>query len=380
MKIAIISDVLYPFSMGGSEIRSYEVAKRLVKMGHDVHIFGIKYWKGGDIMELEGVIHHGICENHKIYDENGKRKGSTAILLSFLLFVELLKERFDILDVQSFIFTNCYVAKFISILKRETLVFTWHQYFGRYFFGYFGRGMGTIAFFLEYLSIRLARGNIAVSDHVRCELADRGLDEKRIAVIETGADIKEIRSVPQKDKIYDLIFVGRLTYQKNLSLLIETVGSLVKNLPNIKVCIVGDGDEMNALVEKAAKMGLSSHFDFLGRENDRQKVYSLMKQSRIFVFTSILEGLPLTAVEANACGIPIVSVKTEWNDIDDYLKKNGESGMTTSPDAGNLAEAVADLLKDKVKLDRFGKNGYEKAVEYDWDEVARKTERYYSVL
>ena len=49
MKIAIIFDMIYPFNIGGIEIRNHEFAKRLVKAGHEVHLFGVKLWKGQSI-------------------------------------------------------------------------------------------------------------------------------------------------------------------------------------------------------------------------------------------------------------------------------------------------------------------------------------------
>lgn len=377
MKIAFITDVIFPFSIGGSEIRNYEVARRLVKKGHEVHMFGIKYWEGNDILELEGIVLHGIWDNQKLYDKNGKRRALTSILLSFRLFRELLKERFDIIDTASFVFPNCYVTKVISLLKGNALVFTWHQYFGKYLFGYFGKGMGSIAFLLEYFSTGLADKNVAVSDYVQRKLVKRGVDRDNTITIESGADIKAIRSVPDEEKIYDMIFVGRLTYQKNLMMLIDTVELLERDCPRIKVCIVGDGDQRRKLIERVMAKGLQNCFDFVGKEDDRKKVYSLMKRSRIFIFTSILEGLPLTAVEANACGIPIVSVKTEWNDIEDFLKKGNKSGMTAPANALDLSKSILGLLRDGDKLNELGNNGFDKAAAYDWSEIAKRTERFY---
>ena len=53
MKIAITTDAIYPFTLGGSEIRNHEVAKRLVKKGHEVHIYGAKLWKGKNIIKKD---------------------------------------------------------------------------------------------------------------------------------------------------------------------------------------------------------------------------------------------------------------------------------------------------------------------------------------
>ena len=377
MKIAIIADVLFPFSIGGSEIRNHEIAKRLVENGHNVHMFGMKYWEGPDIFVYEGVALHGICSNRKIYNSRGKRKAMSAIFLSFRLFKVLMKENFDILDVASFIFTNCYVTKIITLIKREKLVFTWHQYLGTYLFGYFGKINGLAAFLLEYFSIKLANKNIVVSQHVQEELLKRGIQKNNTILIESGSDIGLIHSIPMKEKIYDLIFVGRLTYQKNLTLLINAVALAKKDYPNIKVCVIGDGDQYIDLCTQIKNKGLIKNFDFKGRENHRKKIFLLMKQSKIFILTSLLEGLPLTEIEANACGIPILTTKTKWNDIEFFLKKNGESGVAVSADAALIAKNIVNLLGDKKRLDVLGKNGLRKTEEYDWDNIAQKTEKFY---
>lgn len=61
MKIAYIHDVIYPYVKGGAEKRVWEMARRLADRGHEVHIFGMKYWSGDDVMEREDVHLHGVC-------------------------------------------------------------------------------------------------------------------------------------------------------------------------------------------------------------------------------------------------------------------------------------------------------------------------------
>ena len=60
MKIAFIYDCLYPWVKGGGEKRIYE-------LGHEIHLFGVKWWNGPDIIEREGVIIHGVCEKMELY-------------------------------------------------------------------------------------------------------------------------------------------------------------------------------------------------------------------------------------------------------------------------------------------------------------------------
>jgi glycosyltransferase involved in cell wall biosynthesis len=373
--------VLFPFSIGGSEIRNYEIGKRLVKRGYEVHIFGIKYWQGEPIIEQEGIILHGVHDNKDIYNKKGKRKALSTVILSIKIFSELIKYRFDILDVQSFVFTHCYVAKVISFMYGDKLILTWHQYFGSYLFKYFGIFKGTAAFFLELFSVRLTHHNVIVSEHTRSQLTRHGVHKNDIVLIENGVDMEKISSVPEQVKIYDLLFVGRLNFQKNLSLLIDTVSEIKKKNHQIKVCIVGEGDEKTGMLKKIHEKGLTDNFVFKNFETDRKKIYSYIKQSKILILTSILEGLPLVLIEANACGVPVVSTKTAWNNTIDFLGREPVSGLATSPDASELSKEIMSLLDDKVRLEQFSKNALDKAKKYDWEIMTDKTESFYkSVL
>ena len=56
MKIAFVSDIIYPYSKGGKEIRSYYLARELAKQGYDVHFYTMKFWKGKDIIKKYLVI------------------------------------------------------------------------------------------------------------------------------------------------------------------------------------------------------------------------------------------------------------------------------------------------------------------------------------
>ena len=140
MKIAYVTDAIYPFTIGGSEIRNYEIAKRLVKKGHEVHIYGAKLWKGPSVKNQEGIILHGLYPFPRgLYGKNGKRLLWGPFLLSLRILRDLLHENYDLIDNMAFDFFNCYATKMASIFKNIPLIFTWHQYFGDYLKIYFPR-------------------------------------------------------------------------------------------------------------------------------------------------------------------------------------------------------------------------------------------------
>jgi len=376
MKIAFVTDAIWPFTIGGSEVRNHEVAKRLVKKGHEVHIIGAKFWKGKRDIEIEGVKIHGLHNYARLYNPQGKRKLIDPLILSSKIFLYLLKDDFDLIDNASFVYFNCYTTKIVSLLKRVPLIFTWHQYFGDYLLEYFGKLKGAIAIILESTSAKLTKHNVAVSSYIKDELIRQGVHEKNIFVINNGADISLINSIKSKKKKYDLIFVGRLNYQKNLPLLVESVRLLSEEYPKIRVCIVGGGVEQKNIQRLVEKYGLNGNFHFTGELRDKKKVFEHMKSSRIFVLPSRLEGFPLTIVEANACGVPVVAARTKHNDISEYVR-NGENGLVAGLNPVDFSDAIGKLLKDKKKVKFMSKRSILKAKEYDWDKIADRQEKYY---
>ncbi len=375
MKIAFISDVIYPFNIGGSEIRTDEIAKRLVKRGHEVHIYGAKWWEGKDIISKDGIYLHGLHKYGKLYEERtNKRRALDPIFLSIKLFKELKNQKYDIIDCLHFVFFNCYVSKAISILKKTPLVLTWQQHFGDYLISYFGNRSGNVVKLLEKHTLKFTKFNIASSETVKKDLGKAGMPLENIEVIFNGVDLEVVKNLKSYKKTYDLIFVGRLTYQKNIALLLETIQILKKSFPKIKLLIIGGGNELESLKKLSKSFEIENNVKFFGEVKDQKEVFKYMKKSKIFVLPSRFEGFPLVGVEANACGLPIVIADGKWNRTRDFITNNGFIAKNNPTD---FAKKIEILLRNNKKRDKMGRNGRKKVKNLDWDVITEKTENYY---
>ena len=130
----LFCDMVYPWIKGGAEKRIYEIFKRLVERGHEVHLLeafliklflkvcGIKWWNGNGTIEQNGVYLHGVCEPRDLYVEGG-RSIKKALYFAWKLLFPLLKEDFDIVDCQEFPYFPCFSIKSltnsINNLRRE---------------------------------------------------------------------------------------------------------------------------------------------------------------------------------------------------------------------------------------------------------------------
>ena len=141
MKIAFVSDSIYPYNKGGKETRSYDLAKQLVKEGHEVHFYTMKFWEGNEIIEKDGFFLHGICKKMPLY-KNNKRDIWQGIKFGFASF-KLLKENFDVLDADHMVYFHLWPAKLACIIKSKPLIVTWHEVWGK---AYWKEYMGKMGF------------------------------------------------------------------------------------------------------------------------------------------------------------------------------------------------------------------------------------------
>ncbi len=115
------------------------------------------------------------------------------------------------------------------------------------------------------------------------------------------------KSLAHSDKRANyLLFVGRLSEEKGVSVLID---AYIQNNLSIPLKIVGDGPMRHILEQQVANANLNNVIEFLGFQ-DKLTVLSLMRNAICLVFPSICyEGFPLTIAEAFACGLPVIAPK-----------------------------------------------------------------------
>ena len=372
MKIAYVHDVIYPYVKGGAEKRVWEMARRLVDRGHEVHIFGMKYWDGDDVIEREGVHLHGVCEPLDLYVD-GRRSIEAAVRFSWKLLWSLRGD-FDVVDAQQFPYLPCFSAKLFCTLKRTALVITWHEVWGDYWREYLGWkrifGVG-----IEKITVRLPDKIIPVSERVREDLIVMGVRNERMVVVPNGVDLRKIDGVPEEEKVYDLVYAGRLSQHKRLDLLLNALSIAREEIPDIKCCIIGDGPEMEGLKRLVKEIGIEESVDFMGFLEQEEDLIAGMKSSKIFVLPSAREGFGMSALEANACGLPVVTVRSDMNAASD-LVEDGLNGFVCAPTPDEMAETIMELLKAE-RYESLSESSRRVAEKYDWSLVTDAIERAY---
>ena len=145
------------------------------------------------------------------------------------------------------------------------------------------------------------------------------------------------------------ISVARLSPEKDFATLLRATWILIKDSPDFRLRIVGDGGERQKLEQLSEELNLTNHVEFLGERSD---VSQLLPQAGFFVSSSRTEGISLTLLEAMAVGLPVVATRVGGNPEIVVEGKTGRLVQPQSPEA--LALAMRDLLKDQEGWPVFG--------------------------
>lgn len=372
MKIAFVYDVVYPFVKGGVEKRIYELAIRLAAHGHDVNIIGMKYWEGPDSIQKDGVTLHGICHPQPLYAA-GRRTIWEAINFSTRLIPVLVREEFDIIDCQQFPYFPTFPAKIASVMKKKPLVITWHEVWGDYWYEYLG-WMGIFGKTTERLVAGLTPNVIAVSTTTAKKLHHLGVSDQ-IRIIPNGINASHLRSVPPSTEFFDIIFVGRLIKEKHVDVLVRAFATLLPESPNLKMLVLGDGPEREMIRTIIRNLAIEDRVILEPFLDSHDEVIARMKVSRVFVIPSTREGFGIAALEALACGLPVVTVDHPDNAIAELITE--ETGFLSSLSAEDIADKIRIALCRSLAMKPAC---IASAGACDWDRIVDWVESWYQSL
>jgi glycogen(starch) synthase len=179
-------------------------------------------------------------------------------------------------------------------------------------------------------------------------------------------DTDRFRSLDLPKK-YDLVFVSRLERNKNIASLINAVEILKKEKQDISLMLVGTGPLEAELKNLVSHLGLEHHVTLAGWVSEEDHV-KLLNESRIFVNPSFNEGGPRVAVEAMACGLPVITTKVGL--MLDAIEE-GKNGLWCGWDDESIARTALDLLRNPEQQKELGEQARVVALQFKKSDTIR---------
>jgi glycosyltransferase involved in cell wall biosynthesis len=237
--------------------------------------------------------------------------------------------------------------------------------------------------FLVYFFCRYSDHIIVPCFGMRNECQDiYKADSNKVTTIRNSIDIEKIKKLADvsfsERKPEDSFIIstgGRLASEKKLPVLLQAFVLLKKKI-KCKLWIIGDGPEKPFLEALVKKLQVENDIVFWGFQ---ENPYRIIKNSDVFVHTSIFEGFANMIWEVMACGVPVIS--TDCNYGPREIIRNMENGILVPvSDEVALMEALRLLLGDASLRKRFAENAYTEIANLNGNKMAREYENVFLTL
>ncbi len=363
----------YP-TYGGSGIVATELGKALAKRGHKVHFISYALPTRLDGF-IENVFFHEVeMSNYPLFDF----PLYTVALASKM--VDVVKyEKLDILHVHYAIphATSAFLAQ--QILGDSGIPFTTTLH---------GTDITLVGLEPSYLyavkfSIEKSNGVTAVSRHLKEKTLSNYAITKDIEVIPNFVDTKKYKKSeasnfrkqisPNNEKI--LVHVSNFRKVKRVPDTVRIFNEVRKEIPS-RLVLVGDGPDRSNTEQLCRDLGICNDVIFLGKQSELVEIYSA---SDIFLMPSQSESFGLSALEAMACSLPVISSSVGGLP---ELQVHGETGFIAEiGDIDRMARYTVDLLRDDNKYRIFSEAARRRAVEnFEMDTIVPLYEKHYEQI
>lgn len=148
---------------------------------------------------------------------------------------------------------------------------------------------------------------------------------------------------------FDLIYAGRFEKEKNLFEMLQILKAAKKNYPKVKLCLIGEGSLELELRRKVDQLGLTNNVSFVLPQSD---ITPWLRRSKIFILTTLNEGLPNVILEAAMCKVPTVAV---YFDGTEEVITHGKTGYITRTKT-EMVQQILYLLDHEDFRRKIGEN------------------------
>lgn len=321
----------------------------------------------------------------------------SALLYPFVFTLKALKKAVQLNRVEKFDIIHAHFADHaglagavISRLLRRPFVLTVHGYDVNYS-KELGYGLGTRWLQRIYLFLILkSASRVCPVSHVLKEqcLNTWRVSPRRLKVIHNGTQLPQLPSRDEIDKLRAHLNLDGKRVIMSISALVELKGqqnmiaalpSVIKEVPDTMLIIVGEGPYLSRLTDLTRELSLDNHVTIINRFISRREVTRFLTICDVYALVSRLESFGIVYIEALALGKPVIGSRGQG--CEDFIT-DGENGFLVNPtDREDLAEKLVCLLKDRDLRESLGRKGKDTVMQgYLWRHSVTQLREVYQSL
>jgi glycosyltransferase involved in cell wall biosynthesis len=355
VRIAIVYDCLFPWTVGGAERWERRVAEALAADGHEVTYLTRLQWDPADPPRIPGVRVIAVSRAEPLYGPDGNRTIGEPLRFGLGVLKHLARHGsdYDVVHTASFPYFSLLAAGALRRARRYRLVTDWFEVWSDdYWTEYLGPLQGRVARAIQTACVRLRQEAFCTSRLHALRLREAGLRGEP-TILRGAWTGPTTRPQPLPVTAPHVVFAGRHIPEKHAPDVVPAVVAARERIPGLTATIFGDGPQLDRVREAIATHDAGAFVTAPGFvEGDA--VDRALERATCLLLPSTREGYGLVVVEASSKGVPSVVVDAPDNAATE-LVEDGVNGFVCADGAPRtLADAVVaaheggDALRERT--------------------------------
>ena len=340
MRVCLVYDCLFPYTVGGAERWYRNLGERLAADGHEVTYLTLRQWDRGQRGEVPGVRVVAAGPRMRLYAEGGRRRILPPLVFGAGVLWHLLRHgaRYDVVHAASFPYFSLLAAALARPLRRFRLVVDWHELWSSgYWREYLGPVGGRIGAAVQKLCLRIPQRAFCFSQLHARRLREAPVNGELTLLEGEYAGSLEAREPEAAQPV--VVFAGRHIPEKRVPAVVPALALARERIPGLRGEVYGDGPQRQEVLRLRAEHGLDGELDVPGFVA-AERVEQALAHALCMLLPSRREGYGMVVVEAAALGTPSVVVAGEDNAATDLVSEGENGYVAASASPEDLAAAI----------------------------------------
>ncbi len=340
VRVCLVYDCLFPYTVGGAERWYRNLAERLAKEGHEVTYLTLRQWERGAEPRIEGVRVVAVGPRMALYTTDGRRRIAPPLVFGAGVGWHLLchGRRYETVHTCSFPYFSLLAAAAVRPRGRYGLVVDWHEVWSRaYWREYLGGAGGAVGYAVQLLCARLPQRAFCFSRLHARRLREEGLRGEPTVLEGEYAGSLEAPTARAAEPV--VVFAGRLIPEKRAPLAVAAFALAARRVEGLRGEFYGDGPEREALQRAIVEHGVEGSASAPGFV-EAATLDAALTRAECMLSTSRREGYGMVVVEASAHATPSVVVAGEDNAAVELVQEGVNGFVAASAEPEVVAEAV----------------------------------------
>lgn len=349
MRVCIVYDCLYPFTIGGAERWYRNLAERLASSGHEVTFLTRRQWARGEDPEVTGVRVIAVSPRMELYAD-GRRRILPPLIFGLGVLRHLLRhgKHYDIVHTASFPYFSLLAAGVARRRQGFGLVVDWHEIWTReYWREYLGALGGQIGWRIQRACVRVPQRAFCFSRLHERRLRESGFSGDLIRL--EGQYVGPVEAAQPEPAQLVAVFAGRHIPEKRVPALVPALAEARRQIPDLRGAIYGDGPDRPKVLRAIVESGLNGEVVAPGFV-DAAVLEKALASALCLVLPSRREGYGLVVIEAAARGVPVVVVEGPDNAAVELVEEGTNGAIANSAEPRELAAAIVRVHEGGPEL------------------------------